>query len=107
VWLKISFDLTYGVRSFEPLSFHDVFAHAGSFGLDLGFVDTHELGDNFVVGVVVHEVELSLLHVFELGVIHELAGEVVASSFLVVDHPDTFDIKLGFFTEHEHAAEAR
>lgn len=92
--------------SFEPLSFHDVSAHAGLFSLDVGFVDTEELGDNVVVVVVVHEVELSLGHVFELGVINELAGEVVASSFLVVDHPDTFDIEIGFFTEHQHAAEA-
>lgn len=68
-------------------------------------MNTHELRDDVVVLLVVEEVQLSGSAVFELGVIVELRGEVFTSFLLVVDHPDTFEIKVGLLTKHKHTAE--
>jgi len=97
-------------RSLEPLSFHDVSSHAFLLGLNVVLVDTEELRDNVVILFVVHEIHLSLDHVFELGVISHLDREVfgltIFTSLLVVDHPDTFDIEVGLFSEHAHTGKA-
>jgi hypothetical protein len=88
-------------RSLPPFELFDSASTDGALGFD-----THEFTDHLFVVSVVHEVELSLEHVFELRVIQELAGEVVASSFLVVDHPYTFDIEVGLFSKDAHTGKA-
>ena len=74
--------------SLEVLSLHDVSAHASfAFNVDVFFLDSEELLDHLVIIIVVNEVKLAGLEVFNLRMLLENSRNLSSS-----EKPDSFDI---------------
>jgi hypothetical protein len=74
--------------SLEVLSLHDVSAHASfALNVDVFFFDSEEHLDHLVVIVVVNEVKLAGLEVFNLRMLLENCRNLSSS-----EKPDSFDI---------------